>query len=399
MIAQARAAANKALELDDRLAEAHVAIGQVRWSTHDIGGAEAAFQYALTLNPNSVMAYLAYAQLLGFELARYEEALALSRKAVELDPLSLDAIAMLAEALDFMDRFDEALAWYERVVEIDPGQSSSYTPIGMHHRYVSGRIDEAVVWMAKALALDSRSQFNRATLAWQFLDLGDPDRAEYWIDRAMELGPESFWPNAAMQMLALYRGDEAAALNHGSKAHALGHLRTYTLMFLGDQHVRAGRYIEARGLYEEIFPELLSERDPKINHRNFQSAIDLALILSRTGEQERADLLLDRSLQLIQSRSRFGRRGYQIADVQIYALRGETQNALSALREAIDEGWRAEWWAWFQRPNLESLHDEPKFQAMVAEIEADMAAQLARVREMERNGELELIPEVSETVQ
>ncbi len=42
--------------------------------------------------------------------------------------------------------------------------------------------------------------------------------------------------------------------------------------------------------------------------------------------------------------------------------------------------------------NLESLHDEPEFQAMVAEIEADMAAQLARVREMERNGELEPIP-------
>ncbi len=48
-------------------------------------------------------------------------------------------------------------------------------------------------------------------------------------------------------------------------------------------------------------------------------------------------------------------------------------------------------------PNLESLHDEPEFQAMVAEIEADMAAQLARVREMERNGELEPIPEVSAT--
>ena len=45
--------------------------------------------------------------------------------------------------------------------------------------------------------------------------------------------------------------------------------------------------------------------------------------------------------------------------------------------------------------DLESLHDEPEYQAMVAEIEADMAAQLARVREMERNGELEPIPELA----
>ena len=43
-------------------------------------------------------------------------------------------------------------------------------------------------------------------------------------------------------------------------------------------------------------------------------------------------------------------------------------------------------------PIFESLHDEPEFQAMVAEIEVDMAAPLARVREMERNGELEPIP-------
>ena len=52
-----------------------------------------------------------------------------------------------------------------------------------------------------------------------------------------------------------------------------------------------------------------------------------------------------------------------------------------------------------QDPILEPLHDEPEFQAMIAEIETDMAAQLARVREMERNGELEPIPEISAATQ
>jgi hypothetical protein len=95
---------------------------------------------------------------------------------------------------------------------------------------------------------------------------------------------------------------------------------------------------------------------------------------------------------------RLGAGGHLIADVQIYALQGEKQKALSALRQAIDEGWRSMWWYFLkQDPSLESLHDEPEFQAMVAEIEADMAEQLARVREMERNGELEPIPEVSAT--
>jgi hypothetical protein len=73
---------------------------------------------------------------------------------------------------------------------------------------------------------------------------------------------------------------------------------------------------------------------------------------------------------------------------------------LSALRQAIDEGWRDSWWYFLKYdPILESLHDEPEFQAMIAEIEADMAAQLERVREMERNGELEPIPEIPATTQ
>ena len=84
----------------------------------------------------------------------------------------------------------------------------------------------------------------------------------------------------------------------------------------------------------------------------------------------------------------------------IYALQGDKQKALAALRQAADEGWRAGWrYSLKYDPTLESLHDEPEYQAMVAEIEADMAAQLARVREMERNGELEPIPEISATSQ
>jgi hypothetical protein len=70
----------------------------------------------------------------------------------------------------------------------------------------------------------------------------------------------------------------------------------------------------------------------------------------------------------------------------------------AALNVATNEGFRFLWWYFLKLDlSLESLHDEPEFQAMVAEIEADMAEQLARVREMERNGELEPIPEVSAT--
>ena len=65
---------------------------------------------------------------------------------------------------------------------------------------------------------------------------------------------------------------------------------------------------------------------------------------------------------------RLGSSGYGIADVYIYALQGDKQKALAALRQAADEGWRAGWrYSLKYDPTLESLHDEPEYQAMVAE--------------------------------
>jgi hypothetical protein len=194
-----------------------------------------------------------------------------------------------------------------------------------------------------------------------------------------------------MHTLHLYRGDETAALDYARKVFALDPRSVPFL--LRDHELRAGRYAEARALYEKGYPELLKDDDPKVGSINYQAAIDLALVLAKSGEQDRADLLLSRSLQYIQTVPRRGEDGYGIADAQIYALRGDKQKALLALRQAIDEGWRSYWsYSLKYAPNLESLHDELEYQAMIAEIEADMAAQLERVREMERRGELTLIP-------
>ena len=353
----------------------------------------------MELNPNYVTAYQWYGGLLLGRSGRHAEALERFKKAAELDPRSPIILQFVGHGYARVGRFDESLAWYRKSIEIDPDFASGYQWIGFHYWTAKGQLDEAVRWLRKSVSVDPGNPNYIASLGWLFLDLGDLDRAEYWIERSIELAPESFTPNLAMQLLHLYRGDLSTALEYGRRAFESGSL--WALEFSSFEPemaaaMKAGRYLEARAALEKIAPELLNEDFPRVESKNYRAAIDFALISSKTGEQQRADRLLEGSLQYIQTRPRLGHDGYGIADVQIYALRGKKQKALSALRQAIDEGWRNSWWYFLKYdPTLESLHDEPEYQAMIAEIEADMAAQLARVREMEKNGELEPIPELA----
>jgi len=343
MVEKAHAAVNQALELGDRSGEADAALGSVLSLKNDFAGAEVAFRRALELNPNSLRVYRSYGEmLLGFAMARYDEALVFSQKAVELDPLSIDANLNVGYCLRQLGRFDEALASYERALEIDPNHAETFFQIAAYHWHITGRLDEAVVWLRKSLAVDPNPA-DLAILGWLYLELGDFDEADRWISRAYELGPDNYLTNSAMQALALYRGDDAAALALGEKAYEIWPRMLLAMFFLRDRDVSMGRYAEARARYEEHYPELLND-DPSVDRHNYEQAVDLALILARTGDPERAELLLERSLQFIQSRPHSdGYRGYEIADVQIHALRGEKRKALSALRQAIDEHWRVGW--------------------------------------------------------
>ncbi|MCH8891520.1 MAG: hypothetical protein IH827_10670 [Myxococcales bacterium] len=165
----------------------------------------------------------------------------------------------------------------------------------------------------------------------------------------------------------------------------------------------------AAGHYEEIITEYLTDypelRDAKVPNEfstsiweAFIVTLDLASVYLQAGEEAKAESLLSAAESEIPhwpQTAAWG-LGYGFANVDLHALRGEKEKALAALREGAANGTRYMWrLQLLYNPNLESIRDTPEFAAIVAEIEADMAEQLARVREMERNGELEPIPEVS----
>ncbi|MFT7458133.1 MAG: TolB-like protein/class 3 adenylate cyclase/Flp pilus assembly protein TadD [Planctomycetota bacterium] len=389
MNAKAEMAINKALALDDKLGEAYASLGLLKLERNDYIGAEAAFKQALTLNPNYATSYHWYGSLFS-ELGQLEEATAQMQKALTLDPLSIVINTNVAFYLAQAGEFDKAMAQFEKIIEIDPTAAQGYVGKARLYWSVYGRLDEAVLWIRKAVARDPNSPQYHAFSSGLFLTLGDDRRAECWGNRAMKLGPEDLFSNLIKVYLHTSRKENELALSYAMKALEIDHTNRDALILLRDNYLQAGSYENARSLYEKSYPALLTENEPVINRTNYQEAIDLAYVLQLSGEQERANILLGRSLAFIRSGvSLLDFGSYKVSDVRIFAMLGEKQEALTALRLAIDEGWRDGWWYFLEiDPSLESIRSEPEFQAMLAEIKGDMASQLTRVIEMEKAGDI-----------
>jgi Tfp pilus assembly protein PilF len=127
---KARAAVNRALELDPDLAEAHTALGLVRFFFEwDWAGAESEFRRGLELNPGSRAVQEEYGWFLT-AMGRLDEGLAQSRKAAELDPLSTGPVHDIA--INYMARGDleQAATNFRRAIDIDPNWTWGYIKLG-----------------------------------------------------------------------------------------------------------------------------------------------------------------------------------------------------------------------------------------------------------------------------
>jgi hypothetical protein len=129
-----------------------------------------------------------------------------------------------------------------------------------------------------------------------------------------------------------------------------------------------------------------------VDANNYLAAIDLALVLQRNGDRNKADRLLAESEAEIRGRVRLGVWGYGLADVKIHALRSEKREALAALRAAVAERWRGPQWRYYRDfdPALASIRNEPEFKAVFADIERDTARQRAALAARPKDAPLDL---------
>jgi TolB-like protein/tetratricopeptide (TPR) repeat protein len=152
MIPKARAAAERALALDEACAEAHAALGHVEaFYDWDSDSAERSYRRALELNPGAIPVYESYGKVLA-TYGRVEEGLEQLHRAQSLDPLSPLLYANVAVVLYVGRKYYDAIDHYHKALAMEPNYYWTHWHLGMAYVAVS-RMDEAVAAGEKALAL------------------------------------------------------------------------------------------------------------------------------------------------------------------------------------------------------------------------------------------------------
>jgi tetratricopeptide (TPR) repeat protein len=173
---KARQAAEKAVDLDPSLGEAHASLALVdlvfEW---DFAAAEREFKRAIELNPGYPYAHMWYGELLN-AMGRYDESVEEARKAVALEPYTINFQGNLAQSLMFAGRLPEAEAQFHKALEMDPN-----FPIA-HLTYAQllirqNKFDEAVSELEKGIRTLPDSSYYRGYLGYALAKDGKSEEA------------------------------------------------------------------------------------------------------------------------------------------------------------------------------------------------------------------------------
>jgi TolB-like protein/DNA-binding winged helix-turn-helix (wHTH) protein/Tfp pilus assembly protein PilF len=218
----ARAAAVRALQLDDTLAEAHTSLGLIAlfhdwdWST-----AEAEYRRAIELNPNYATAHHWYAECLAFQ-GRFDEALASSERARQLDPLSLIIATDNGAILYFARQYDRAIAQLKNVLRAEPAFPRANGLIVF--AYTEKGMFDAALDQIRQFRLADDSTWTYGSEAYALARAGRPAEAQRALAKYLDVtaadASERPWMVATVQAALGDRDPALAGLQEALRIHS-----------------------------------------------------------------------------------------------------------------------------------------------------------------------------------
>jgi serine/threonine-protein kinase len=215
---QAKRAAQRALRLDDQLAEAHVAMGAVlMWFDWDWEAAERELRRAVQLSPRNPTAQ---AELGGFLAAmdRADEAIEVARRYRDLDPVSASANMNVAWTHFVLGQYEQALEEAQATLELFPTDAGTYRQLALALSKLE-RADEAVAAAQRAELLGEVSTWALASLGRMYAESGRPDLARRNLEQLNALARERFVDPQYFAVLYAGLGDTQRALQWLERAY------------------------------------------------------------------------------------------------------------------------------------------------------------------------------------
>lgn len=225
---KAKAAAIKALEIDDALAEAHASLALVRMAYDwDFASAESEFKRAIALNPNYATSHQWYADCL-ILTGRTEQAIASLRRAQELDPLSLIISRDAGRLFYFARRYDEAIEECRKALELEPDFYPLHVTLG-DASVQKKEFDAAIGHYQKVINLSGGRSLMKPSLAYTYAVAGKKEEARRLIGELTEISVER--PPRPFDLAVVYAGlgEKDEAFRQLEKAYKE---RAYRLIYL-----------------------------------------------------------------------------------------------------------------------------------------------------------------------
>lgn len=213
-IPKAETAARKALQLDDSLAEAHLAFAGTKLIAWDWASAERELRRAIDLNPNSAGARAFYSFYLSLR-GRHDEAIAEMTRARELDPLSAGINAYLANRLMVARRYDQAFEAAERSIELDESRSGGHVQLG-HVYAAKGQYREAIACFQDGIKLGDYSPDTQIYLGAAYAKGGERQKA---LAILKQLETRKEYVSSALAVLYVALGEREKALTLLERAY------------------------------------------------------------------------------------------------------------------------------------------------------------------------------------
>jgi len=208
--------AQRALQLEPELAEAHLSLAAALAGAFDWRNAQVEFDRAIELNPNLAWAYEIYAWFLG-GLGRLDEAIAKDKKAIELDPLNSFFQAALAYFLYHARRYDDAIVQIRRTLELDPASTLARHLLGCCLLW-KGDTAGAIAEFQESKTVVAGAWY-QGLLGYAYAISGDRPKAEQLLRPLEEMAKRQYVSSTAFAMIYLGLGEKRKAMDWLEKSY------------------------------------------------------------------------------------------------------------------------------------------------------------------------------------